>query len=148
MIGKVKLISQDKKGIFIDQLDKQYKGKEQDTVEVNVKHPKRSKQQNSRYWVLLQWVIDELFEASDILKPSSKSVHEQIKAWYELKYGVEDFSTADLDKFDHCIFADRVENEVFIGQLHVDTSPFNSAYEAFKIWQEGTGGTFKEFIQS
>lgn len=146
MKGKIAHVSADKKAILIN-LETLCKHKVDTSVMVNVKRPKRSTKQNSLYWVKLEWVIDQLCEASDIMRPSPEAVHENLKQWYRLKYNLPaDFSTAELDSYEYTLYCNRVDCDVFTIQLGVDIRPFWSLYDAFCDWlQYNPDGSFREF---
>ncbi|MGV8130924.1 MAG: hypothetical protein ACP5N7_02365 [Candidatus Pacearchaeota archaeon] len=148
MIGKVAMISEDKRFIYIE-LEQETKLKLNQPVEVSRKHAKRSLQQNSFYWSYLTWCIKKggLMAQGHF---SIDALHEDIKAWIKQVHKKdfnEEFTTANLNKIEFAEYFNLVDYELMTEFFGVNTSHFHRDYEKYQEWLSyNPDGSFKQFL--
>ena len=139
MLGKVTVIQDDQKAIFIV-----FPGpiniKQGEQVNVTRKRKQRTLKQNRMYWAYLTWCIHP--QGGNLQEQghySTDALHENIKAWFKDKhkedFGIQErFSTAELDRQKFKQFFDIVNLELMVEFFEIDTSGFWKDYEKYGAW--------------
>ena len=131
MIGKVTVIQDDRKAVFIE-LEEPTKLKLGDEVEIRVHRQKRTLSQNRLYWAYLSWIISP--EGGNLVDQghfSPDALHEDIKSWITSKYphqftarAINRFTTTELNTKEFTEYLQIVDRELMVQFFGIDTSRF------------------------
>jgi hypothetical protein len=151
MLGKVTVIQEDKKAVFIE-FDEPAKFKMGDLVNVAGKRKTRTLAQNAFYWCFLSWCIHS--RGGDLQNQghfSTDALHEDVKAWFKATHAYDfnidkRFTTTELNTKEFTDFFEIVNKELMIEFFGIDTSMFWVEYEKYSKWTEYNSDDFKAFM--
>jgi hypothetical protein len=129
MIGKISVIQDDRKAIFIT-VDQPIDFKMNQLVDIEPHKNKRSLSQNRFYWAYLTWLISKSGEGLiDQGHWSTDGLHSDIKAWIKDKYPNQFdmhkmFTTTALNTKEFNDYIDIIDRELMVGFFGIDTSKF------------------------